>query len=214
MLPQPAITYSQPSDWVRQHLREDFSMSAFAQGQRVLDVGCGYGRDLDALREAGIEAVGVDPDPAAVDYCATRGLSVTQAPAESLPFPDASFDGVVLDGALQFTSPALALAEAARVLRPGGTLLLATQGPGYAMHLTQIRRGRSRLFGLRTMVNGAWYAVTGQRLPGWLGDTLCFTPGQVARLCEGAGFTVVEVREGLRHWGLPVFLYLRLSRRV
>ena len=56
-------------------------------------------------------------------------------------------------------------------------------------------------------------AVTGQRLPGWLGDTLCFTPGQVARLCEGAGFTVVEVTEGLRHWGLPVFLYLRLSRR-
>ena len=53
-------------------------------------------------------------------------LSWTQALAEELPFPNASFDAVLCKGALDhFISPALALGEAARVLRPGGRLVLA-----------------------------------------------------------------------------------------
>lgn len=214
MLPPSAITFSQPNDWVRDHLRADFPMTAFAPGGRVLDVGCGYGRDLDALVAAGMSATGVDPDPAGVSYCQERGLDVTLAPAEKLPFDTASFDGVVLDGVLQFTDPVAALAEAARVLRPGGTLLLASQGPGYALYLTQSRRGSGRFYGIRTLLNGAWFALTGLRLPGWLGDTLCFSPRQLARLCGRAGLAPVQELEGPRHCGLPVFLYLRLSRNL
>lgn len=212
MLPQSAITFSQPNEWVRAHLREDFSMTAFAPGERVLDVGCGFGRDLDVLLAAGFDAVGVDPDPEAVAYTQGRGLSVTQAPAEQLPHDTASFDGVILDGVLQFTDPVTALAEAARVLKPGGTLLLASQGAGYALYLAQARRGKGRIFGLRTLLNGAWYALTGHRLPGWPGDTLCFSPRQLDRLCQRAGFQVQESTEGARHFALPVFLYLRLVR--
>jgi len=188
-------------------------MTAFLPGQRVLDIGCGYGRDLEVLLASGVHAVGVDPDPAGVAFCVDRRLPASVAPAERLPFEPASFDGVVLDGVLQFTSPRVALAEAARVLKPGGTLLLASQGAGYALYLAQIRSGRSRLFGVRTILNGMWYALTGHRLAGWLGDTLCFTSRQLVRLCEEAGFEAEQVMEGTRHAGLPVFLYLRLSRK-
>lgn len=189
-------------------------MTAFAPGLCVLDVGCGFGRDMEGLRTAGIEAVGVDPDPEAVAYCQGKGLPVTLAPAEALPFEAASFDGVVLDGVLQFTDPEVALAEVARVLKPGGTLLLASQGAGYALYLAHARRGRGRFFGVRTILNGACYALLRRRLPGWWGDTLCFSPRQLARMCDGACLTPVQELEGPRHCGLSVFLYLRLKRKL
>lgn len=96
---------------------------------RALDVGCGEGRFCRMMREAGVGAtVGVDPIPLMVETAQTRdpGGAYHVGRAEQLDFPDASFDLVVsylslidIDGMEQ------AVAEMARVLRPGGTLLLA-----------------------------------------------------------------------------------------
>lgn len=89
----------------------------------VLDVGAGDGRLLRELARRGHagRVVGVDPTP---------GPGVQPAHAEALPFPDASFDVVLFVRVLaHLPDPARALAEARRVLRPGGQVWGAAHGP-------------------------------------------------------------------------------------
>jgi ubiquinone/menaquinone biosynthesis C-methylase UbiE len=96
----------------------------------VLDVGCGTGALLRRLaaRLPDAELAGVDPAPRMLAEARKRlnGVRLEQAAAERLPFADASFDLVV--SAMSFdhwADQALGLAECARVLRPGGHLVLA-----------------------------------------------------------------------------------------
>lgn len=208
MLPAKAITFSQPSEWIRAHSREDFSMTAFAKGWRVLDVGCGFGKNLEKLREAGIEAEGIEPDLEGLDYCRALGFHVNSGTAERIECADESFDGVILDGVLAFTQPHLALAEARRVLKPGGRLLMMTMSVGYGLYTMLARPGRARLFGARMMASQPWFSLTGGRL----GDTVCFSKSKLAALCEEAGFEIVRLEEGRRHFGLSVFLYVEARR--
>lgn len=89
---------------------------------RILDVGCGTGRNLPHL-PAG--TVGIDParDPLLRARRRAPGARLVQARAEALPFRDGAFDTVV--SGLVFCSvddPARGLAEVRRVLAPGGTL--------------------------------------------------------------------------------------------
>ncbi|WP_019815080.1 class I SAM-dependent methyltransferase [Saccharomonospora saliphila] len=97
---------------------------------RVLDVGAGTGVNLDHVRGAD-ELVLAEPDPAMRAKLHRKldrahvPVRVSEAAAEALPFEDASFDAVVCSLVLcTVTDPARALAEARRVLRPGGTLVL------------------------------------------------------------------------------------------
>lgn len=94
------------------HLRE---------GDRVLDYGCADMQYRD-LFPAGVEVVGADLPGNPVADVAIR-------PDGSLPLEDASFDAVLSTQVLEHVSdPALYLSECARVLRPGGRLLLSTHG--------------------------------------------------------------------------------------
>jgi SAM-dependent methyltransferase len=106
-------------------LRELLGLS---QSDRILDLGCGWGRHLDLLADAGHDALGIDRSLPLL----RRGASdapVAAADMRRLPFPDARFD-VVLNLAtslgLFLDDPAAvrALAEARRVLRPRGRLLI------------------------------------------------------------------------------------------
>ncbi len=209
MIPLKAITFSKPSPWVKEHLREDFDMCDFRPGARVLDVGCGFGKNLETMRAKGIDAVGVDPDSEGLNYCLTLGFNAQCAYAERLPFPAASFDGLILDGVLQFTDPLKGLSEAHRVLLPGGKVKLAVQGIGYALYVVQTRRGIGRLFGFRMILSTLWHKITGQRI----GDTVCFSPRSIKAQCERSGFHVDLIIEGNRYFGLPVFVYLQAHRQ-
>jgi ubiquinone/menaquinone biosynthesis C-methylase UbiE len=105
-------------------------------GNRVLDVGCGPGYFARMLAEAvGAEgaAVGVDAAPEMTDYASRKSRHLANCrfepgSAESLAFPDAAFD-VVVSSLMMHHLPEEARLEAVRemrrVLRPGGTLLLA-----------------------------------------------------------------------------------------
>jgi SAM-dependent methyltransferase len=89
----------------------------------VLDLGCGWGRVLDELPK-GANVVGVDVSFESLRLSASRGHRVVRADAHRLPFPDASFDVVIAaNGVFRHLDAARAMAECARVLRPGGTLL-------------------------------------------------------------------------------------------
>jgi ubiquinone/menaquinone biosynthesis C-methylase UbiE len=103
-------------------------------GLRVLDAGCGTGYMLHYLQQhyslTGTP-VGIDLSPYALKFCQQRGASaLAQASVVHLPFQAASFDLVLCLDTLQHLSPAgadcLAVAEFARVLRPGGVLYLRT----------------------------------------------------------------------------------------
>ena len=157
------MTFSQPNAWVADHMRADFDLTGFPPGARVLDIGCGCGKNLDALTQKGVRATGIDPDASAVEYCRHLGLPADVGSAEALPAADASLDGCLLDGVLQFTDVPVALREIHRVLRPGGCVLIATQGTGYALYTMISRRGKGRLFGLRMMVNAAMFRLFGKR---------------------------------------------------
>jgi methionine biosynthesis protein MetW len=89
-------------------LRPDLAVIAnhVAPGSRVLDVGCGDGTLLKALRdERGCDARGMEIDPANVAECVAKGLSVIQGDADKdLAFyPDGAFDYAILSQTLQTT---------------------------------------------------------------------------------------------------------------
>lgn len=117
-------------DFARQHVL-DQPMLDLVRGrgfQTALDVGSGEGRFCRMLQAEGIRATGVEPTPTLRATAVQRDPdgSYVDAAAEDLPFPDASFDLVVsyltlidIDGIDR------AIAEMARVLKPGGSLLIA-----------------------------------------------------------------------------------------
>jgi len=97
----------------------------------VLEVGCGRGLGLKALahRSPFKKLAGVDGSPAQVDRCRSSEVpaEVLCARAERLPFQGGSFSKIFSVEALQhFLSPEDFVAEAARVLEPGGRLVVAT----------------------------------------------------------------------------------------
>jgi ubiquinone/menaquinone biosynthesis C-methylase UbiE len=110
---------------------------------RVLELGAGTGANLDLYPGNVGELVALEPDPhmakrlRATVGASSRQASVSEAGAERLPFEDSSFDTVVSTLVLcTIPDPARALAETARVLRPGGRLLflehVRSEDPGIA----------------------------------------------------------------------------------
>ncbi len=98
------------------------------RGARVLEVGAGSGRDSIALRERGARVVVVDYSPKALALIGAqraRGIERVCGDAFRLPFDDGTFDAVFHQGLLEhFRNPLDMLRENARILRPGGVLLV------------------------------------------------------------------------------------------
>ncbi len=93
--------------------------------RRILDVGCGPGGNILVLGDFG-RVTGLDIAELPLSFAATRGFAeLKQASAEALPFPDASFDLVSgFDVFEHVIDDERAFAEASRVLRPGGLIVL------------------------------------------------------------------------------------------
>lgn len=92
---------------------------------KVLDVGCGIG---DMLRYRP-NTVGVDINPHTVTWCRQQGLEAHVMEPDRLPFGDGEFEGVIFDNVLEhIAAPQPLLAEARRVLKPGGRVIAGVPG--------------------------------------------------------------------------------------
>jgi ArsR family transcriptional regulator len=134
---------------------------------RLLDIGTGTGRVLELLAGSADSATGVDRSPEMLRIArgklaaaGNQKADLLQADMRALPFADGAFDTVTMHHVLHFAdNPAAALAEAARVVAPGGRLIVAD----YAAHGREELRSRfqhSRL-GFETEALSALMAEAG-----------------------------------------------------
>lgn len=170
------------------YLFDQLLRGRIAPGMRVLDAGCGGGRNLVFLMREGFDVCGADSSPAAV--AAVQALAARLAPAlpaanfrvepvEAMTFPDAHADVVLASAVLHFARDDAhfhaMLAECWRVLRPGG--LFFARLASTAGILERARPLGGRRFALpdgstRYLVDEAWLAQAAAALGGTLADPL------------------------------------------
>jgi SAM-dependent methyltransferase len=122
--PEAWATLSEPHN--RPLFEAVLDAAAVGSGTRLLDVGCGTGMLLELAAARAAEPSGIDVTPGLLAIARERlsEADLREGDMETLPFEDGAFDAVVGVNAFQFAGdPGLALAEAARVLRPGGCLV-------------------------------------------------------------------------------------------
>lgn len=103
-------------------------------GAKILDVGCGNGDFLKVAEDLGHAAVGIDPDPRAVELARGRGLDVRRGSLPRSGLEPGSFDHIFLAHVLEHLHrPVAALEEALALLAPGGRLWISqpnAEAPG------------------------------------------------------------------------------------
>jgi SAM-dependent methyltransferase len=207
-----AVTTAQVCEWA-DYIDQEFVFADFPTGSRVLDIGFGTGEQMRRIGARGCRSVGLEIDPGLARKGRLAGLSVCRAQAEHLPFRTASMDGVVCKVVIPYTDEEKAVSEIARVLRPGGTARVSYHGSGYFLrYLLADWDWRRRVYGLRTMLNTFFYALTGSRLSGFMGDTLYQSERRLRRYYAGQGLEIVEARPSAGFAGAPVFIYHVLRR--
>jgi ubiquinone/menaquinone biosynthesis C-methylase UbiE len=105
-------------------------VARYGTGKDVLECGCGTGLILDRVREFARRAAGIDLSPGMLEKAKARGLDVREGSVTALPFEDASFDVTCSFKVLAHVPDiGKALAEMARVTRPGGVVLAEFYNP-------------------------------------------------------------------------------------
>ncbi len=93
---------------------------------KVLDIGCGNGKNM-IYGQTRHEMIGLEQSEALCNICTERGLNVIQGDALKLPFPDKSFDAIIMIAVIHHINPKehiTVLNEITRVLKPNGTCLI------------------------------------------------------------------------------------------
>jgi SAM-dependent methyltransferase len=114
-----------------------FEAVAEVAPRRVLEVGCGPGEAAERIaRELGADVVAVDQSERMVELARARGVDARVGDVQALDFPDGEFD-CVLAAWMLYHVPEIdrALAEMARVLRPGGRLVAVTNAGDHLAEL-------------------------------------------------------------------------------
>jgi ubiquinone/menaquinone biosynthesis C-methylase UbiE len=168
----------------------------------IVDVGCGDGAaaQVAAQRNPGQHIVGVDWSAVAVRQARARGLRVVRAGVDgsSLPFASASADVVIMSEVIEhLVDTDAALAEAFRVLRSGGSLLLSTPNLAAWYNRALLAFGVQPVFS-EVSLHGV-FGRPGSQVAGHLH---MFTRRALTGLLAATGFDVITV-EGARYHDVP-----------
>ena len=190
---------------IRALVREQLPATAF------LDAGCGDGRYFAALAgELPDRVAGVDISERILETArlqAPPGAELRQANLERLPFADAEFDLVLSTQVIEHVlDPALAAAELARVIRPGGVLVLSTDNA--RNRVSQVLNAPRQLLVRVLRLRHHRSAVHSPATP--------FTPESFRALLEDAGFGVERIETFRFHlmWPLNRPPVQRLLNRI
>ena len=162
-------------------------------GDRVLEVGSGDGKFLARMREAGLDAWGIEPSPVACAAARALGVETVCAGVDSAEVEPASQDAVVLWHSLEhLEDPADALERIRGWLRPGGTLIVAVPN----------------LAGLQSRIGGdRWFHQDVPR------HRTHYSPAGLAALLGRSGFAVERTRHLLVEQN-PLGMWQTLLNRV
>jgi ubiquinone/menaquinone biosynthesis C-methylase UbiE len=184
---QDAITYDDACEALVKLSGERLDLPA---GARLLDAGCGFAdQDMFWARHLGcgeIEAINISASQVGVATRRVReaGLDdrvrIVQADAIRLPYADASFDGVIsIEAAMHFNTRERFFHEAARVLKPGGRIVLADSVPP--------TRPESWPWLLRRISRAIWRSI---QIPA----ENMYPPDEYARRMAAAGFDDIRLQ--------------------
>jgi 2-polyprenyl-6-hydroxyphenyl methylase/3-demethylubiquinone-9 3-methyltransferase len=168
----------------------------------VLDLGCGGGFLTNALAVRGHAVTGVDMEADALavarDHDPTGTVTYEVGDALALPYADASFDVVcAMDLIEHVEHPAQLVAEAARVLAPGGLLFFHTFNRTWQAHLIVIK-------GVEWFVRNTPKDLHVQRL--------FVTPEELAAMCKAGGLDVIELHGSRPRFDRPLWRMVATGR--
>jgi ubiquinone/menaquinone biosynthesis C-methylase UbiE len=182
-------------DVYRDHLNTPafFAMLPNVRGLSALDIGCGEGHNTRLLADRGARVTGIDIAERFIHYAMEaeagepRGIDYRVASAVDLPFADASFDlATAFMSLMDIPATERVLAEAFRVVKPGGFLQFSISHPCFATpHRRNLRNEQ-----------GITYAIE-------VGDYFRAIDGEIEEWIFGAA--PAELRSGLRRFTTPRF---------
>ena len=159
------------------------------QGRRVLDVGCGLGQYVRRIRSLPAESYGIDIEEARVREGARQTPGLMLASADALPFADASFDVILLNEVIEHVGDERAtLAETARVLSPGGHLVIYAPNRGFPFETHGVRWRGSYRFGNFPLVNYMPHVLRDRLVP----HARVYGRRDLRRLWRGLPFRTLE----------------------
>jgi SAM-dependent methyltransferase len=124
------------------------------EGARILDIGCGLGVYVRKFREFSDRVNGIDIDAKRLREGARTTPGLMLSASETLPFRDAAFDVVVLNEVIEHVrDDAATLAEALRVIRPGGHIVIFAPNRLYPFETHGIYLGKRFVFGNIPLIN-------------------------------------------------------------
>ena len=152
-------------------------------GRLVLDAGSGTGAVAEAAAAGGARVVTADLTVGMIAYQRGQHRPGAVADVFGLPFAGGAFDGALAGFVLNHLAPAPALAELARVVRPGGAVLASTWSGGRP---DPVKEAIDAVIASRGWVPPAWYQVMKNEV-----EPISGSPGALAAAAESVGLTEV-----------------------
>ena len=188
--PSPTARLLAAVPGINPHWRADLDFGAFylpaKPNGRMLEIGCGGGTMLQAMKGRGWQVTGIDFDLQAVDNARAKGLDVFHGDLFDQEFAPASFDAILMSHVIEhLPDPAATLARCHALLGSGGRLVLVTPNVVGRLH---------------DQYGSDWRGLEPPR------HLTIFSRNSLERICRDAGFSQVDVKSTIRDSG-----YLKLA---